>query len=79
MTLLNDISEEADLRPLFGRFPTGVTALCATDQDKPVGMTASAFVAVSLNPPLVSVCIKEGSGAWRQLRTRAYRDLVPRR
>src|SRR5436305_10269100 len=32
-------------------------------------MTASAFVAISLNPPLVSVCIKRGSGTWRQLRT----------
>uniref|UniRef100_UPI001954E555 flavin reductase n=1 Tax=Klebsiella pneumoniae TaxID=573 RepID=UPI001954E555 len=40
-----------ELRRLFGRFPTGVTALCALDQGKPVGMTASAFVAISLNPP----------------------------
>lgn len=38
MTLLDDISEEADLRRLFGRFPTGVTALCAKDRDEPVGM-----------------------------------------
>ncbi|WP_239510106.1 flavin reductase, partial [Enterobacter cloacae] len=26
-------------------------------------------MAISLNPPLVSVCIKRGSGTWRQLRT----------
>lgn len=45
-------------------------ALCAMDQGNPVGMTASAFVAVSLNPSLVSVCFKQGSWAWRQLRTR---------
>lgn len=70
MNLLSDVDEETDLRRLFGRFPTGVTALCAMDQDEPVGMTASAFVAVSLSPPLVSVCIKRGSGAWRRLRTR---------
>lgn len=68
MNALNDIGGEADLRRLFSRFPTGVTALCAMDQDNPVGMTASAFVAVSLNPSLVSVCIKHGSGAWRRLR-----------
>jgi flavin reductase (DIM6/NTAB) family NADH-FMN oxidoreductase RutF len=68
MNALNDIGGDADLRRLFGRFPTGVTALCAMDQDGPVGMTASAFVAVSLNPPLVSVCIKQGSWTWRQLR-----------
>ncbi|MET4685189.1 flavin reductase family protein [Brevundimonas faecalis] len=70
MNALNDIGGDADLRRLFGRFPTGVTALCAMDQDNPVGMTASAFVAVSLNPPLVSVCIKQGSWTWRRLRTR---------
>lgn len=70
MPPLNDISEEVDLRRLLGRFPTGVTALCAMDQGKPVGMTASAFVAVSLSPPLVSVCIKDGSWTWRQLRMR---------
>lgn len=70
MNALNDIGADADLRRLFSRFPTGVTALCAMHQDNPVGMTASAFVAVSLNPPLVSVCIKQGSWTWRQLRTR---------
>lgn len=68
--LLNDITEETDLRRLFGRFPTGVTALCAMDADQPLGMTASAFVAVSLDPPLVSVCIKPGSRTWRRLRMR---------
>lgn len=70
MTLMSDVSEETDLRRLFGRFPTGVSALCAMAQDEPVGMTASAFVAVSLSPPLVSVCIKHGSATWRQLRAR---------
>ena len=68
MNLLTDISDETDLRRVFGRFPTGVTALCATDRGKPVGMTASAFVAISITPPLVSVCIKHGSATWRQLR-----------
>lgn len=70
MTLLSDICQETDLRQIFGRFPTGVTALCAMDEGQPVGMTASAFVAVSLKPALVSVCIKHGSWTWRQLRTR---------
>lgn len=68
MNTLSDISDDTELRQLFSRFPTGVTTLCSMDEDKPVGMTASAFVAVSLNPPLVSVCIKHGSSAWRRLR-----------
>lgn len=67
---LDDITQETDLPRLFGRFPTGVTALCAMDRHRPVGMTASAFVAVSLDPALVSVCIKHGSWTWRRLRTR---------
>lgn len=33
-------------------------------------MTASAFVAVSLDPALVSVCINRGSWTWRRLRNR---------
>jgi len=70
MNILSTIHEDAELRRLFGRFPTGVTALCAVDQGKPVGMTASAFVAISINPQLVSVCIKHGSRTWQQLRTR---------
>lgn len=69
-TLLSDIGEATDLRRLYGRFPTGVTALCAMNEGQPIGMTASAFVAVSLEPALVSVCIKHGSWTWRQLRTR---------
>jgi flavin reductase (DIM6/NTAB) family NADH-FMN oxidoreductase RutF len=68
MNVLSNIGEDAELRRLFSRFPTGVTALCAMDRDQPVGMTASAFVAISLNPPLVSVCIKHGSATWQQLR-----------
>lgn len=68
---LSDLNTEGDLRRVFGCFPTGVTALCAVDDDQPLGMTASAFVAVSLNPPLVSVCIKHGSWTWRCLRKQA--------
>lgn len=70
MNILCNISEDAELRRLFGRFPTGVTALCSMDGDKPVGMAASAFVAISLKPPLVSVCIQHDSATWRRLRMR---------
>lgn len=45
-------------RQLLGRFATGVTVLTTRDpQGRPVGMTASSLAAVSLNPPLVSVCV----------------------
>ncbi len=60
MNILSTISEDAELRRLFGRFPTGVTALCVLDQGRPVGMTASAFVAISLNPHLTLGDWEEG-------------------
>ena len=50
---------EADLfRQLLSRFATGVTVLTTRDAEgRPVGMTASSLVSVSLVPPLVSVCV----------------------
>lgn len=50
---------EADLfRQLLGRFATGVTVLTTrTGSGAPAGMTASSLASVSLNPPLVSVCV----------------------
>ena len=68
MHSLRDITEPVDLRQLYGRYPTGVTTVCAMSDGRPVGLTASSFVAVSLHPPLVSVCIQHGSWSWRQIR-----------
>ncbi|WP_294328239.1 flavin reductase family protein [uncultured Sphingomonas sp.] len=58
-------------QPISAVFSAGsrpASRLFAMDQDAPVGMTASVFVAISITPPLVSVCIKHGSATWRQLR-----------
>lgn len=45
-------------RQLLGRFATGVTVLTTRDQEgQPVGMTASSLASVSLQPPLLSVCV----------------------
>src|SRR3546814_18043266 len=59
----------AQLRAAFGCFPSGITAVCALIDGKPVGMAASSFTSVSLDPPLVSVCIQNRSKTWRQLRS----------
>lgn len=49
-------------RELMAGFPSGVTVVTATDAGpKPVGLTVSAFCAVSLSPPLVVVCVDNGS------------------
>lgn len=63
------VEEPARLRKLFGRVPSGVTALCADLGEGPIGMAVSTFVAVSLDPPLVSVCVQNESRTWPVLRT----------
>ncbi|WP_242674721.1 flavin reductase family protein [Phytopseudomonas daroniae] len=46
------------LRQAFGTFATGVTVITTHDVDgQPRGMTANSFTSVSLNPPLLLVCV----------------------
>ncbi|GAA5155345.1 MULTISPECIES: flavin reductase family protein [Amycolatopsis] len=61
--------EQSTLRAAFACFPSGVTALCALVDGAPDGMAVSAFTPVSLDPPLLAVCIQGGSKTWRRLRT----------
>ncbi|MGN6393244.1 MAG: flavin reductase family protein [Gemmatimonadales bacterium] len=51
--------DSARFRELLGRFATGVTVLTVRDpKGRPAGMTASSLASVSLEPPLVSVCVE---------------------
>ena len=59
--------DQATLREAFGHFPTGVVAICAEIDGEPVGMAASTFVPVSLDPPLVSFCVQNTSATWPRL------------
>jgi flavin reductase (DIM6/NTAB) family NADH-FMN oxidoreductase RutF len=51
--------EEAarELRRVMGRFATGVTVVTTTERETIHGMTANAFLSVSLRPPLVLVSL----------------------
>ena len=60
----------ASLREAYGQFPSGVIAVAAAVGGTPVGMAASTFVPVSLDPPLVSFCVQNSSTTWPKLRTR---------
>lgn len=60
--------DAAVLRQAFGCFPSGVTAVCAMVDGTPVGMAASSFTSVSMDPPLVSVCVASASSTWARLR-----------
>lgn len=46
-----------EFRETLGRFASGVTVITATDGETRRGMTASAFVSVSLTPPLILVSV----------------------
>ncbi|RHW39478.1 flavin reductase [Lysinibacillus yapensis] len=51
--------EDRLFRNAMGKFATGVTVITTTLDDETYGMTANAFMSVSLNPPLVVVSIGE--------------------
>ncbi len=61
--------DEAQLRRVFGCFPSGVVAVCAIVDGQPVGMAASSFTPVSLAPALVCLCVQNTSTTWPRLRT----------
>ncbi|VDC29359.1 flavin reductase family protein [Pseudogemmobacter humi] len=49
------------LRDACGSFATGVTVISTTTQDGDHGMTANAFMSVSLDPPLISISLDRKS------------------
>jgi flavin reductase (DIM6/NTAB) family NADH-FMN oxidoreductase RutF len=56
------------LRDAFGHFPSGVVAIAAEVSGVRVGLAASTFVPVSLEPPLVSFCVQNTSTTWPKLK-----------
>ena len=46
-------ADQRAFRRCLGQFPTGVTVITTDWQGKPVGVTASSFSSLSLDPPLV--------------------------
>ena len=58
----------AALREAFGHFPSGVIAIAAEVDGVRVGLAASTFVPVSLDPPLVAFCVQNSSETWPKLK-----------
>jgi len=53
-----------EFRRALGRFASGVTVVTARDADgKLHGITVSAFCSVSLEPPLILVCLDKNTGS----------------
>ncbi len=59
---MNPAIDPALFRQLMGRFATGVTVVTVMSPDgTPSGMTVNSLSSVSLDPPLVSICIDRGA------------------
>jgi flavin reductase (DIM6/NTAB) family NADH-FMN oxidoreductase RutF len=57
----------------MGSFPTGVSVVTTVDPDgRPRGMTCSSLSSVSLNPPILSVCLAVTSGTLSALRSHGF-------
>ncbi|MCX4690680.1 flavin reductase family protein [Kitasatospora purpeofusca] len=57
-------------RAAFAALPTGVTVLTTTTKRGPAGMTASAVSSLSLDPPLVLLCLTRQSQMLKRIHER---------
>ena len=60
--------EPSTLRQAFGAFPCGVVSVAAQVDGAHVGLAASSFTSVSLEPALVSFSVANTSSTWPVLR-----------
>ncbi|MEM1382455.1 MAG: flavin reductase family protein [Pseudomonadota bacterium] len=58
--------DKQGLRRALGAFATGVTIVTASDPEngEPVGFTANSFTSVSLEPPLLLVCLAHTAASY---------------
>jgi flavin reductase (DIM6/NTAB) family NADH-FMN oxidoreductase RutF len=66
---LQDAPPTVALRRAFSVFPTGVVAIGAVIDDRPVGMAVNSFTSISLEPALVAVSVARTSSTWPVLAT----------
>jgi len=60
--------DQSAFRAVLGRFATGVTVVTAIDRrGRDAGMTVSALSSVSLDPPLVLICIDHTASIYNTL------------
>lgn len=62
MTVENQpLVDQGIFRDVAGHFATGVTVLTTTDGTNPVGTTASAVASLSMDPPMMLICLNRSS------------------
>jgi flavin reductase (DIM6/NTAB) family NADH-FMN oxidoreductase RutF len=58
-----------DFRNVLAHFASGVTIVTTCDSEqRPTGLTASAFCSVSLDPPLILICVDHKSQSYPHIR-----------
>jgi 3-hydroxy-9,10-secoandrosta-1,3,5(10)-triene-9,17-dione monooxygenase reductase component len=69
LAVVDDV-DARHFRDVLGLFATGVVAVTAVDAatGRPAGLSANSFTSVSLDPPLVSVCLAHTSTTWPRIR-----------
>jgi len=72
----NQDLDPSRLREAFGVFPSGVIAVAARVDDVLVGLAASSFTSVSLEPALVSFSVANTSKTWPTLRQASHLGLT---
>lgn len=56
------MTAQTHLKEALSRYPSGVVIVTTRDQDQTHrGFTASSFTSVSMNPPMVLICLAEGA------------------
>lgn len=60
-------AQRHELRRTMAGYPTGLVTVAALHDDGPVGLIASSFTSVSLDPPLVSVAFANSSSTLPRL------------
>ena len=65
--MMHPPTDTAHLRQALSTFATGVTIVTAMDTEtgEPVGFTANSFTSVSLDPPLLLVCLAHTAASYR--------------
>jgi flavin reductase (DIM6/NTAB) family NADH-FMN oxidoreductase RutF len=53
--------DPAVLRSVMAAYPTGVTIVTSSEGERLCGMAANSFTSVSLDPPIVLVCLQRGA------------------
>ncbi|WP_328323328.1 MULTISPECIES: flavin reductase family protein [unclassified Streptomyces] len=65
MERLTEQIAPAVFREVLGRFASGITVVASADADgRPVGLACQSFASLSLDPPLVMLCVGKSSTSW---------------